>query len=104
MRIYLYAYSPANLGLPGYSVQVIHNGAPLAVEDTSFAGLPDQTRSEPGPYTRFANMSVIFVEPQAGLWEIQLVDGNGVARGPAVKFELTADETTRELYVRYRQR
>jgi len=103
VRIYLYVYSVAEFGLPGYSLQVLHNGDPLTVDEVSTGGLPEQTRDVPSPYTRFANMNVIFVEPQAGRWEIQLVDEARAPAGPAVTFELTADEVTRELYVRYRQ-
>lgn len=103
VRIYLYVYSPSALGLPGYSLQVIHNGAPLIVDEVSTAGVPDVTRSEPSPYTRFTNMNVIFVEPQAGRWDIQLIDDQRLPVGPPVSFDLTADEVTRELYVRYRE-
>lgn len=103
VRIYLYVYSPATYGLPGYTLQVLHNGAPLTVDEVSTEGIPEQTRPEPGPYTRFSNMSVVFVEPQAGRWEIQLLDPARTPVGPPVAFDLTADERTRELYVRYRQ-
>jgi hypothetical protein len=103
VRIWLYAYSPAELGLPGFTLRVNHNGAPLAVEEQSTGGVPEQTRNTPGPFTRFTNMSVIFVAPQAGQWEVQLVDASGAAAGPPALFELTADELTRELYVRYKQ-
>lgn len=102
VRIYLYAYSPSELGLAGYSLAVLHNGAALTVEETTRPGVPDQTRTTPGPYTRFTNMDVIFVEPQAGKWEMQLVDQTGAPVGPVAAFELTADEVTRELYVRYK--
>jgi len=103
VRIYLYVYSPTTYGLPGYTLQVIHNGAALTVDEVSTGGIPEQTRDAPGPYTRFANMSVVFVEPQAGRWEIQLLDPQRNPVGPVVPFDLTADERTRELYVRYRQ-
>lgn len=103
VRIYLYVYSSTSYGLPGYTLQVTHNGTPLVVDEISIGGLPVQTRTEPSPYTRFANMSVIFVEPQAGRWEIQLLDEQRNPAGPSVPFDLTADEQTRELYVRYRQ-
>lgn len=104
VRIYLYVYSPSEFGLPGYRLSVVHNGTPLTVDETSTAGLPDPTRLEPSPYTRFTNMSVIFVEPQAGRWDVQLIDSQGSVVGPAAPFELTADERTRELYVRYKQK
>lgn len=104
VRIYLYVYSPAEMGLGGYSLRVIHNGTPLTVEEVSSAGLPEPTRLEPSPYTRFMNLSLIFVEPQAGRWDLQLIDEQGNAVGPLAPFDLTADERTRELYVRYVQK
>ncbi len=82
VRIYLYVYSEAEFGLPGYSLQVLHNGDPLTVDEVSTGGLPEQTRASPSPYTRFADLNVIFVEPQAGRWEIQLVDAQ---RGPSAR-------------------
>jgi hypothetical protein len=104
VRLWLYAYSPSNFGLPGYTLRVTHNGNPLTVEEETTGGIPGQTRQTPGPWTRFANMSVILVEPQAGIWEVQLVDADGIPAGPPALFDLTADEVTRELYVRYQQR
>lgn len=102
VRIYAYAYSPSELGLGGYTMRVIHNGAELVVDETTQPGLPAQTRDVVSPYTRFTNFSVVFVEPQAGEWRIQLVDAQGAPAGPEAIFNLTADEATRELYVRYR--
>lgn len=60
--------------------------------------------TQPGPYTRFTNFSVIFVEPQAGEWRERARERPGECRGPEAIFNLTADEATRELYVRYVQR
>jgi hypothetical protein len=91
-------------GLPGYTLSVTHNGAPLLVDQISRAGVPQQTRDEPGPYTRFTNMNIIFVEAQAGEWVVQLVDQTGAVAGPPANFQLSADEDTRELYVRYRRK
>jgi hypothetical protein len=102
VRVFLYVADEDGAGLPGYSLRVVHNGAELAVDKVSSGGLPNLTRGEPSPYTRFTNMNVIFVEAQAGTWTVQLIDSNGAAAGPAAEFELTADEVTRELYVRYR--
>ncbi len=104
VRIYGYVFSPAALGLPGYTLQVLHNGTPLIVAENSTAGLPTVTRTEPGPYSRFTNLSVVFVEPQAGEWRVQLLDPQGIPAGPEAIFNLTADEVTREIYVRYRQK
>jgi hypothetical protein len=103
VRIWLYAYSPAELGLEGYSLAVSHNGAPLTVDEVSTGGVPQQTRPDPGPFTRFTNMNVIFIEPQAGVWEVQLLDPTGAPAGPPARFELDADQAERELYVRYKQ-
>jgi hypothetical protein len=44
------------------------------------------------------------VESQSGEWVVQLVDENGVPAGPSANFQLTADEVTRELYVRYQRK
>ena len=104
VRIYLYVYSPDELGLAGYSLSVVHNGVPLTVDELSAEGLPEQTRNEVGPYTRFTNMNIIFVEAQAGRWELQLVDAQKVTVGPPAVFDLTADEQTRELYIRYKRK
>ncbi len=103
VRVYGYFYSGDDPALPGFSLRILHNGDELEVEEESQDGLPEQTRTEPGPYTRFSNFSVIFVEPQAGEWRIQPVDAAGVVIGPEAIFTLTADEETRELYVRYQQ-
>ncbi len=101
VRIYAYIYSPSELGLGGYSLRVEHLGSALVVDEVSFAGLPEQTREDTSPYARFTNFSVVFVEPQAGEWRIQLLDPQGQPAGPEAVFELTANEITRELYVRY---
>jgi hypothetical protein len=103
VRVYAYIYSPTEFALGGYTIAVTHNGASLDVDAVSTAGLPQQTRSDPGPYTRFYNLTAIFVEAQAGQWVIELVDAeSGEVIGPPAEFQLTADEATRELYVRYR--
>ncbi len=103
VRIFGYIYSPSEFGLPDYSLRVVHNGAELVVDEVSQAGLPALTREDDSLYARFTNMSVIFVEPQAGEWRIQVLDPAGVPTGPEAVFELTTDENTRELYVRYVQ-
>lgn len=104
VRVYLYVYSETDFSLPGYSVRVVHNQTPLSVNAVSGEGLPQQTRAEPGPYTRFTNMDVLFTEPQAGTWEVTLVDETGAVVGPPAAFTLTADEETRELYLRYKRK
>lgn len=104
VRVFLYVYEQGGFGLGGYSLRVSHNGANLPVDQVSEAGLPRTTRGEPSPYTRFTNMNVLFVEPQAGTWIVQLIDSSGTPRGAPAEFTLTGDEVTRELYVRYRRR
>ena len=65
---------------------------------------PRSRREDPKqPIRRFTNLSVIFVEPQAGDWLVQLLDPQGAPAGPETLFTLTEDETTRELYVRYQR-
>ena len=49
-------------------------------------------------------MNVIFVEAQAGEWTVQLVDERGDRVGPIAQFQLTDEEATREIYVRYRKK
>jgi hypothetical protein len=102
VRVFAYVYSAQEPALEGYTLRVTHNGAELPVDQASRGGLPDLTRTEPGPFTRFTNLDLIFVEAQAGTWVVQLLDGDGVPVGPPATFELSADEETRELYVRYR--
>jgi hypothetical protein len=104
VRIYLYAYSASELAKANYSLRVLRNGVEMTVDEQSSGGLPQQTRETPGPYARFTNMNVIFVGPEAGVWEIQLVDPEGSIAGPTARFELVPGETARELYVRYRER
>jgi hypothetical protein len=104
VRIYAYIYAPDAFGIGAYSLRVTHNGTPLVVDALSTPGLPSSTRAQPGPFTRFTNFSVIFVEPQAGEWRVEPIDRQGTVVGPEVIFNLTADEITRELYVRYVQR
>jgi hypothetical protein len=103
MRIYLYVYSLEELGLGGYSLQVIQNGVPLTVDEVSTAGAPVVTRSGPSPYTRFANMTLLFAVAQTGRWELQLLDAEGNPAGPPAAFDIAPNEEPRELYVRYRR-
>ncbi|MDW8098805.1 MAG: hypothetical protein RML36_04865 [Anaerolineae bacterium] len=103
VRIYLYVYSLAEFGLPGYSLRVARNGVPLTVNAVSVGGLPGQTRPGPSVYTRLMNMQVEFQEPPGGTWEVQLVSQDGTPAGPPAIFTLSADDPHRELYVRYRR-
>jgi|GEM_PF-693898 len=104
VRIYLYVYSIDSPALDGYSLLVRYNDVVLPVDGESVGGLPNQTRDTPGPYSRFTNFDTIFVGAQAGTWLVQLIDSQGVVVGPTAQFELTAEEESRELYVRYLQK
>ncbi len=103
VRIYLYVYSLAEFGLPGYSLRVTRNGVPLTVNAVSVGGLPGQTRPGPSVYTRLTNMQVEFQQPPGGTWEVQLVNQDGTPAGPSATFTLSVDDPNRELYVRYRR-
>ncbi len=103
VRIYLYVYSLAEFGLPGYSLRVTRNGVPLPVNAVSEGGLPRQTRPGPSVYTRLTNLQVEFQEPPGGTWEVQLIDQEGNPAGPPATFTLSVDDPHRELYVRYRR-
>lgn len=104
VRIYLYVYADGGFALPDYSLTVKHDGAELPVEAISTAGLPEQTRAEPSPHTRFTNMNSIFIEPQGGIWEIQLIARDGTPAGPVATMELAQDDSAREIYVRYKRK
>ena len=103
VHIYLYVYSLAEFGLPGYSLRVTHNGVPLTVNAVSVGGLPGQTRPGPSVYTRLTNMQVEFQQPPGGTWEVQLINQDGTPAGPSATFILSVDDLHRELYVRYRR-
>lgn len=104
VRVFLYVYGDGQYALPGYSIAVNHDEAQLDVEATSSGGLPDLTREQPGPYTRFTNMTAIFIEPQGGRWQIQLVDDQGTIVGEPAIIDLDPEGDARELYVRYKLR
>lgn len=47
VRIFLYVYSPAEFGLPGFTLAVKHNETPLLVDTVSEGRLPQQTLPVP---------------------------------------------------------
>jgi hypothetical protein len=105
VRVFVYVYSDSEPALAGYSVKVKHNGGELPVNGQTAGGNPSLTWPFHDDRQRFTNLKVEFsIQPPGGPWEVQLVDGGGNPVGPAVTFNLTNDETDRELYVRYKKR
>lgn len=102
-RIFLYVYD-GDEGLAGYTLRVRKDGQLLPVTQRSVAGLPGYTWPIPNERQRYTNLKVEFptVDP-AGVWEVQLVDANGRAVGPAATFHLQPNEPNQEMYVNYRQ-
>lgn len=100
VRIFLYVYE-GDQPLSGYSLRVSKDGVelPVGVVSGDAAGLTWPIAS---PRQRFQNMKVEFpgADP-AGTWVVQLIDGSGVAVGPAATFTLGPNDANRELYVCY---
>ena len=89
--------------LEGYSLKVTKDGAdlPVSAKSSDEAG---QTWPVANPRQRWQNMKVEFPNVLAGgTWQAQLIDSGGNPAGPPASFTLTADDTNRELYVRYEQ-
>jgi uncharacterized protein YraI len=100
VRVFLYAYA-GNDGLEGYSLRVSKDGIDLPVSGESFGGRPGLTWPIADPRQRSQNFKVEFPgQSPAGVWEVQLTRG-GAAVGPSVQFNLEANDSNREMYVRY---
>ena len=100
VRVFLYAYA-GNDGLEGYSLRVSKDGVDLPVSGESFGGRPGLTWPIADPRQRSQNFKVEFPgQSPAGVWEVQLTRG-GAAVGPSVQFNLEANDSNREMYVRY---
>ena len=100
VRVFLYAYA-GNDGLEGYSLRVSKDGVDLPVSGESFGGRPGLTWPIADPRQRSQNFKVEFPgQSPAGVWEVQLTRG-GTAVGPSVQFNLEANDSNREIYVRY---
>lgn len=103
VRVFLYVFDNEQ-ALGGYSVRVTKDGGELPVSASSAGGQPGLTWPIADSRQRFQNMKVEFpgVQP-AGTWEVQLVDGGGSPVGPPATFTLGANDTSQELYVRYKR-
>jgi len=104
VRVYVYVYRGDVLGLGNYTISVIKDGVPLSVLARSTEGLPGETRPGPSPYTRFANLGAAFFEKPEGVWDVQLMDRDGLPMGDPVRFVLGPDDELREIYLRYREK
>ncbi|MEZ4867102.1 MAG: SH3 domain-containing protein [Caldilineaceae bacterium] len=103
VRVFLYVFDGSS-ALAGYSVRVKKDGAELPVSAKSQGGQPGMTWPINDSRQRFQNMKVEFpgVAP-AGQWEVQLIDGGGNPVGPPANFNLAANDSNLELYVRYKK-
>ncbi|NUQ39424.1 MAG: SH3 domain-containing protein [Caldilineales bacterium] len=104
VRIFLYVYSSSETALGGYSLRVKQNGNELPVTGLSAGGQPSHTWPIAGDRQRLTNLKVEFAVAPAGAWQVQLVDGSGVAVGPPATFTLIAGDQNQEMYVRYKRK
>lgn len=101
VRIFLYVYT-GNSALEGYSLRVTKDGNEMPVEGSSFGGQPALTWPFQDPRQRFQNFKVEYPDtPPQGVWQVQLVNAEGVPVGPTATFTLSANDPQQELYVRY---
>lgn len=104
VRVFLYVFDNEQ-ALGGFSVRVTKDGGELPVNASSSGGQPGLTWPIADSRQRFQNMKVEFPGVQAaGAWVVQLVDGGGNPVGPPATFNLGANDTSQELYVRYKKR
>ena len=103
VRVFLYVFD-SDQALGGYSVRVTKDGGELSVSASSAQGQPGLTWPIADSRQRFQNMKVEFpgIQP-AGTWVVQLVDGGGSPAGPPATFNLSANDPSQELYVRYKK-
>lgn len=103
-RIHLYVYETQE-GLGGYMVSVRKDGKGLPATAKTAPGMPGITWPIPNERQRYTNLKLEFpnVNP-TGVWEIQLLDGNGRPVGPVATFRLQPNDPHQELYVKYRKR
>jgi uncharacterized protein YgiM (DUF1202 family) len=105
VRIYLFATDDGARALEGYSALVTKDGQKKTVDEVSFGGQPGFTWPFQDARQRAQNWKVEFPgEAPAGVWVVQIIDGDGKPVGPAATFTLTADDPNQELYVRYERR
>ena len=101
VRLFMYVYSGAE-GLAGYSLWVRKDGLDLPVNVVSFGGSPGFTWPFQDARQRSQNWKAEFPDiPPAGRWEVQPIDEDGRIVGPPALFDIAADDSELELYVRY---
>ncbi|MFN8494242.1 MAG: SH3 domain-containing protein [Caldilineaceae bacterium] len=101
VRIYLYVYDGDSNALEGYSLRVTKDGGEAPANGTSFGGRPGFTWPVADVRQRFQNLKIEFpgVAP-AGTWVVQLSKDSKPV-GPPATFQLKANDSNQELYVRY---
>ncbi len=107
VRIFAYIYDVDEFALGNYGLIITRNDQPVEPVETnsrSAAGLPGQTRTEIGPYSRFTNLTLTVEGATEGVWTIQAVDANRAPLGRPAIFILGSQDNERELYVRYRRK
>ncbi len=107
VRVFAYIYDETEFALGNYGLRITHDDQPVEPVEAnlrSSAGLPNQTRTEIGPYSRFTNLTLTVDGPAEGVWTIQAVDANQTPVGRPAIFILGSQDNERELYVRYRRK
>ncbi len=107
VRIFAYIYDVDEFALGNYGLIITRNDQPVEPVEAnarSAAGLPGQTRTEIGPYSRFTNLTLTVDGPTEGVWTVQAVDANRAPLGRPAIFILGSQDNERELYVRYRRK
>jgi len=102
-RLFLFAHVGEE-GVADYRVRVYKDGQALPVVQHTYAGMPNYTWPTPHSRQRYANLKVEFPDvAPAGLWEIELLDPQGLFVGPAVNFQIAPGDPNLEMYVDYQR-
>ncbi|MEZ4618555.1 MAG: hypothetical protein R2867_23985 [Caldilineaceae bacterium] len=76
------------------------DGVELPITKQTHAGRPDFTWPLPSDRQRLTNLKLEFPNITAtGVWEMQLIDGDGRAVGPVARFVFALNEPNQEMYV-----
>ncbi len=102
VRIFLFVTDDGSTALEGYTARIMKDGREQAVSEVSFGGQPGFTWPFQDARQRGQNWKAEFpnVVP-TGVWEVELVNSDGVIVGPKGSFTLATSEPNQELYLRY---